>query len=87
MLSKTKDYLNPSGNTITIGASGVTLTSASVKQRQNISALEEDILGQESKISTAVKDASTALDAAHSLKENIHECYSEISKTAEVVLY
>lgn len=83
VLSKTKDYLNPSGNTITIGASGVTLTSASVKQGQNISALEEDILGQESKISTAVQDASTALDAAHSLKENIHECYSEISKTAE----
>ena len=85
VLSKTKDYLNPSGNTITIGASGVTLTSASVKQGQNISALEEDILGQESKISTAVKDASTALDATHSLKENIHECYSEISKTAEEI--
>ncbi len=83
VLSKTKDYLNPSGSTITIGASGVTLTSASVKQGQNISALEEDILGQESRISTAVKDASTALDATHSLKENIHECYSEISKTAE----
>ena len=85
VLSKTKDYLNPSGSTITIGASSVTLTSASVKQRQNISALEEDILGQESKISTAVKDASTALDATHSLKENIHECYSEISKTAEEI--
>lgn len=85
VLSKTKDYLNPSGNTITIGAGGVTLTSASVKQGQNISALEDDILGQESKISTAVKDASTALDATHSLKENIHECYSEISKTAEEI--
>ena len=85
VLSKTKDYLNPSGNTITIGAGGVTLTSASVKQGQNISALEEDILGQESRISTAVKDASTALDATHSLKENIHECYSEISKTAEEI--
>lgn len=85
VLSKTKDYLNPSGNTITIGAGGVTLTSSSVKQGQNIAALEEDILGQESKISTAVKDASTALDATHSLKENIHECYSEISKTAEEI--
>lgn len=85
VLSKTKDYLNPSGNTITIGAGGVTLTSASVKQGQNISALEEDILGQESKISAAVKDASTALDASHSIKENIHECYSEISKTAEEI--
>ena len=85
VLSKTKDYLNPSGNTITIGAGGVTLTSASVKQGQNISTLEEDILGQESRLSTAVKDASTALDATHSLKENIHECYSEISKTAEEI--
>lgn len=83
VLSKVKDYLNPSGNTITIGASSVTLTSASVKQGQNISALEEDILGQESKISAAVKDAITALDTAESLKENIHECYSEISKTSE----
>lgn len=85
VLSKTKDYLNPSGNTITIGASGVTLTSASVKQGQNISALEEDILGQESKINSAVKDASDALDAAESLKENIHECYSEITKTSEEI--
>lgn len=47
--------------------------------------MEEDILGQESKISTAVKDAATALDAAESLKENIHECYSAISKTAEEI--
>lgn len=49
-LSKTVDYLNPAGNTITIGASGVRLTSTSVKQDQNISALEDDLLGQGSKI-------------------------------------
>lgn len=39
--AKTTDYLNPASNTITIGASGVKLTSISVKQNQNISALEE----------------------------------------------
>jgi phage minor structural protein len=49
-VSKTTDYLNPSGNTITIGASGVRLTTESVKQNQNLSALEDDILGQTSKI-------------------------------------
>ena len=49
-VSRTRDYLNPSGNTITIGASGVTLTAASAKQNKNIAALEDDILGQTSKI-------------------------------------
>ena len=49
-VSKTTDYLNPASNTITIGASGVKLTSISVKQNQNISALEESILGQTTKI-------------------------------------
>ena len=49
-ISKTTDYLNPASNTITIGASGVKLTSISVKQNQNISALEENILGQSTKI-------------------------------------
>lgn len=33
-VSKTTDYLNPANNTITIGASGVRLTSASVRQEQ-----------------------------------------------------
>lgn len=51
-LSRTRDYLDPSGNTITIGASGVRLTTATAKQNQSISALEEDILGQTSKIET-----------------------------------
>lgn len=49
-LSRTRDYLDPSGNTITIGASGVRLTTATAKQNQSISALEEDILGQTSKV-------------------------------------
>lgn len=49
-ISKTTDYLNPASNTITIGASGVKLTTISVKQNQNISDLENSILGQTSKI-------------------------------------
>lgn len=51
-LGRTRDYLDPSGNTIIIGASGVRLTTATAKQNQTISALEEDILGQTSKIET-----------------------------------
>lgn len=49
-VSRTRDYLYPSGNTITIGAKGVTLTSASAKQDKNLSALEEDLFGQTAKI-------------------------------------
>lgn len=49
-VGKTKDYLNPSGNTITIGASGITLSAISAKQNQNLSTLEQDILGQTVKI-------------------------------------
>lgn len=49
-VAKTKDYLNPSGNTITIGASGVTLTSLSAQQGGNLSTLEKDFLGQTSKV-------------------------------------
>lgn len=44
-VSRDRDYLNPAGNTITIGASGVTLTSATAKQSQTISALETDMDG------------------------------------------
>ena len=50
VVSRTRDYLNPSGNTITIGASGVTLTSAAAKQDKNLSALEDDLFGQTTKI-------------------------------------
>ena len=38
-VSKTRDYLNPSGNTITIGASSITLTSLSAKQHVNLNTL------------------------------------------------
>lgn len=50
-VNKTTDYLDPSGNTITIGASGVTLTSISVTQDKNLGLLEEDLAGQNSQIS------------------------------------
>lgn len=49
-LSRTIDYLNPAGNTIKIGASGITLSSASAAQSRNISELADDILGQTGKI-------------------------------------
>lgn len=51
-LSRTRDYLNPAGNSITIGASGVRLSAITTKQSSNISALEDDLLGQTSKIET-----------------------------------
>lgn len=62
-IGRTRDYLNPSGNTITIGASGVTLTSISAKQNANLNTLEQDILGQTAKIeniSGKVDDISAA---------------------------
>ncbi len=49
-VGKTKDYLNPAGNTITIGAGGIKLSSISAKQNENLSTLEQDILGQTVKI-------------------------------------
>jgi len=45
-MSKTVDYLNPSGNTITIGASGIKLTTISAKQNENLTAIEDELLGQ-----------------------------------------
>lgn len=49
-VSRTRDYLNPAGNTITIGASGVKLSAATAKQDKNIESIEDDILGQTHKI-------------------------------------
>ena len=51
-LSRTVDYLNPAGNTITIGASGVTLSSTSAKQDQNISDLSDELIGVTGEIKT-----------------------------------
>ena len=74
-VSKTTDYLNPANNTITIGASGVRLTSASVRQEQSISALEDELLGATREINGSIS----------SLVVNLHECYSEITKTSEQI--
>lgn len=74
-VSKTTDYLNPANNTITIGASGVRLTSASVRQEQSISALEDELLGTTREINGSIS----------SLVVNLHECYSEITKTSEQI--
>ncbi len=74
-IGKTTDYLNPAGNTITIGASGVKLTSTSVRQEQSISALEEDIIGSARQLNESIS----------ALLVNLHECYSEITKTSEQI--
>ncbi|MCM1232947.1 MAG: phage tail protein [Ruminococcus flavefaciens] len=74
-VSKTTDYLNPTNNTITIGASGVRLTSASVRQDKNISALEDELLGTTRQLNGSIS----------SLLVNLHECYSEITKTSEQI--
>lgn len=85
-LSRTVDYLHPAGNTITIGAANVKLTSISVKQNQNLTALQESIEGQDSKIETAVSQAKDAKKSAEILKIQVHESYSEIAKTAEEII-
>lgn len=58
-VSRTRDYLNPSGNTITIGASGVTLSASTVKQDKNIAAIEDDLLGKTYKIETISGEINT----------------------------
>ena len=84
VLTRTRDYLNPSSNTITIGASGVTLTSKTAKQERNIETLEEDIFNQASKI----EDISGRVDGINvdDLELQVHECYSEISKTSSEII-
>ncbi len=90
-MSRTRDYLNPAGNTITIGASGVRLTDLSNKQNGTIAALEEDILGQNSKIEDIsgkvddLEETVSELGDVDGLKQEIRECYSEIEKTSEQI--
>lgn len=93
VVSRTKDYLNPSGNTITVGASGVTLTSASAKQSKNIKSLEENLLGQSAKIETVGDIAESVrqkaddfADDISELQVQVHECYSEITKTSDQII-
>ena len=90
-IGRTRDYLNPAGNTITIGASGVRLTDLSTKQNSTIAALEEDILGQNSKIEDIsgkvddLEETVSELGDVDGLKQEIRECYSEIEKTSEQI--
>ena len=49
-ISRSRDYLNPAGNSITIGAAGIRLTSLSAKQNSNLEAVEKDLFGQNSKL-------------------------------------
>lgn len=58
-VSRTRDYLNPSGNTITIGASGVSLSKATAKQDKSIAAIEDDLLGKTYKIETISGEIDT----------------------------
>lgn len=98
-MSKTVDYLNPSGNTITIGATGIKLTGISAKQNANITELTDDLIGKTAEIQSAIakadaaeataKDAKeatdTVIDDITALQESVRECYSEISKTSEEI--
>ncbi len=87
-LSRTRDYLNPAGNTITIGAAGISLTGLSNKQNGVISALEEDITGRIEGLSGKIdglEESIAEIGDADGLKEEIRECYSEIEKTSELI--
>lgn len=90
-VTRTRDYLNPAGNMITIGAAGVTLTSLSARQNSTVESLEESILGQDSKIETIsdkvdnLSETVEGLGNVDSLREEIRECYSEITKTSEEI--
>ena len=49
-IQRTRDYLNPSGNTVTIGASGITLTSITARQKGSLEALEQELHDQSEKV-------------------------------------
>ena len=53
-VGRTRDYLNPAGNTITIGATGVRLTAISAEQDRNLENLEEDLIGRTDDLSHQV---------------------------------
>ena len=62
-VSRTRDYLNPAGNTITIGAAGVKLTSLNANQNTKFEALEEDLLGTTSRIDAIDGKVDEIMDA------------------------
>lgn len=82
-ISKITDYLNPMGNKVTIGATGVKLTNISAKQDKNLKEFEENFFEQTSKI----EKIPHIEDSVSVIKESVKECYSEISKSSgEIVL-
>lgn len=72
-VSRTRDYLNPAGNTITIGASSVKLTSLAAQQSNTVSGLEEDLLGQ----STLMKYSGSAWAAATETQALTYTWYAQ----------
>lgn len=85
-VSRTRDYLNPSGNTINIGASSVSLSKITVNQDKNISAIEDEIMGNISKIEDLSNQVDDVNNATDTLKVQVHECYSEITKTSNEII-
>ena len=86
VVSRTRDYLNPSGNTVTVGAAGVALTSAATRQAQNLTAVQEQLTGQSSslsKVEAALEDVKSEAEDVSELKVQVKECYSEITKSSE----
>lgn len=70
-MSKTVDYLNPSGNTITIGASGIKLTSISAKQNKNLTAIEDELLGQ----TATIEGISGKVDSIANFQDVSHRAH------------
>lgn len=85
-MSRTRDYLNPSGNTITIGASSINLSAASVKQEKSIAAISEDVAGQVSLIESIDSKTDSISNTTNVLKEQVHECYAEITKASNEIM-
>ena len=85
-MNRTIDYINPAGNTITIGASGVSLTKTSVQQDINLVAIEDKITGQNSKIEEMSNTVDSVSNDTETLKIQVHECYAEITNTSNEIM-
>lgn len=75
-IGKTKDYLDPSGNTITIGASGVSLTGTSAKQSAALEAIPAELEQVHEKIEST----------GDTLREEISRQATDITKTCEEII-
>lgn len=85
-VNRTRDYLNPSGNTITVGASGVSLSYSAVNQDRNINALEDDLNDALSKVTSTEQQTEQMKSEVDTLKIQVHDCYSEITKTSNEIM-